>query len=42
MESLLEYLKKEREQEWRVELRGTMKNKERNQPGAAGNAGRGA
>jgi glutamate synthase (NADPH/NADH) small chain len=29
MDSLLEYLKKEREQEWRVELRNRMKNKER-------------
>jgi glutamate synthase (NADPH/NADH) small chain len=28
-EGLLEYLKKEREKEWRVELRGRMKNKER-------------
>ena len=31
MESLLEYLKKEREQEWRVELRNKIKNKERTQ-----------
>ena len=31
MESLLEYLKKEREQEWRVELRSNLKNKERTQ-----------
>ncbi len=29
MESLLAYLKKEREQEWRVELRSKMKNKDR-------------
>ncbi len=31
MEGLLEYLKKEREQEWRVELRSTLKNKDRTQ-----------
>jgi glutamate synthase (NADPH/NADH) small chain len=31
MEGLLEYLKKEREQDWRVELRNRMKNKERTQ-----------
>jgi len=31
MEGLLEYLKKEREQEWRVELRSNLKNKERTQ-----------
>ncbi|MBL7112418.1 MAG: NADPH-dependent glutamate synthase [Bacteroidales bacterium] len=31
MEGLLEYLKKEREQEWRVELRNTLKNKDRTQ-----------
>ena len=29
MESLLAYLKKEREQEWRVEIRGKIKNKDR-------------
>ena len=29
MESLLAYLKKEREQEWRVEIRGRIKNKDR-------------
>ena len=31
MDSLLEFLKKEREQEWRVELRSNLKNKERTQ-----------
>lgn len=31
MEGLLEFLKKEREQEWRVELRNNLKNKERTQ-----------
>ena len=31
MEDLLKYLKKEREQEWRVELRNNLKNKERTQ-----------
>lgn len=31
MESLLEYLKKEREQKWRIELRSNLKNKERTQ-----------
>ena len=30
-EGLLEFLKKEREQEWRVELRSKIKNKERTQ-----------
>ena len=30
-EGLLEFLKKEREQDWRVELRANMKNKERTQ-----------
>ncbi len=29
MDRILEYLKKEREKEWRVELRGKMKTKER-------------
>lgn len=29
MDGILEYLKREREQEWRVDLRGSMKNKER-------------
>jgi len=31
MDSLLEYLKKEREKEWRIELRSNLKNKERTQ-----------
>jgi glutamate synthase (NADPH/NADH) small chain len=31
MDSILEYLKKEREKEWRIELRNNLKNKERTQ-----------